>query len=86
MLSIDTRVIIKLYKNTKITMPIYMHCSTKSCRQMSITRRCVQILCVNGRIEGTIKVENLGLILKAATKPVVDRLLRDKKIDFSNIT
>ena len=26
---------------------------------------------------------NLWLIPKAATKPVVDRLLRDKKIDFS---
>ncbi len=45
----------------------------------SITRRRVQILCVNGRIEGAIKMANLWLIPKNAEKPADGRLLRYKK-------
>lgn len=37
----------------------------------SITRRRVQILCVNGRINGAIKMANLWLIPKNAEKPAM---------------
>jgi len=36
-----------------------------------ITRRRVQILCTQSRIEGVIKVANLGLIPKGAENPVI---------------
>jgi hypothetical protein len=44
----------------------------------NITRRRVQILCVEKRIEGAVKMANLWLIPKAAAKPVDGRLLRYK--------
>jgi hypothetical protein len=51
----------------------------KASDKWKITRRCVQILCIEKRIEGAIKMANLWLILKDATKPVDCRLLRYKK-------
>lgn len=41
-----------------------------------ITRRRVQILCVDGRIEGSIKKANLWLIPKDTEKPVDGRSQR----------
>ncbi len=44
-----------------------------------ITRRRVQILCGEGRIEGAVKKANLWLIPKDAEKPVDGRSLRKNK-------
>ena len=38
-----------------------------------VTRRYVQILCVNGRIKGAKKMANLWLIPKNAEKPIDPR-------------
>ena len=38
-----------------------------------VTRRYVQILCVNGRIKGAKKMANLWLIPKDAEKPIDPR-------------
>ncbi len=38
-----------------------------------VTRRYVQILCANGRIEGAKKMANLWLIPKDAEKPIDKR-------------
>ena len=46
-----------------------------------VTRRYIQILCVNGRIEGVKKIENLWLIPKDAEKPIDPRKCR--KEEFS---
>jgi hypothetical protein len=46
----------------------------------NITRRRVQILCGDGRIEGAIKKANLWLIPEDAEKPVDGRSLRYRNI------
>lgn len=45
-----------------------------------ITRRRVQILCVEGRIDGAVKKANLWLIPKNAEKPIDGRSIRYKKM------
>ncbi len=42
----------------------------KAADKWGVTRRYVQIFCVNGRIEGAKKMANLWLIPKDAEKPV----------------
>jgi hypothetical protein len=51
----------------------------KASDKWKITRRRVQILCVEKRIDGAVKMANLWLIPKDATKSVDGRLLRYKK-------
>lgn len=47
-----------------------------------ITRRRVQILCVNGRIKGAFKKANLWLIPKGTAKPGDLRVALDKNSGF----
>jgi hypothetical protein len=44
-----------------------------------ITRRRVQILCVEGRITGAIKMANLWLIPKHVEKPIDARTKQNKR-------
>ena len=44
-----------------------------------ITRRRVQVLCAQGRIQGATKMANIWVLPKNAEKPIDGRFMRHKK-------
>lgn len=51
----------------------------EAAEKWGISRRRVQILCVEGRIDGAVKKANLWLIPKSVEKPIDGRIHRYNK-------